>query len=146
MQRKSRLYVVVLPLIVFLLAACGGGGGGNTTTNNSSAGSPADAVKGFFDAVFAGEDVTALICTSNAEQAAAIAQGMETMRETLTSSGAEIDTSGLTYTVKSESGDTAEVEVSGNIKVTVSGVSQDQPYPAVPVPVRNEGGTWKVCG
>lgn len=144
MKRKSSLYMVALPLILtLLLAACGGGGGGGGTT--TTGGGPADAAKAFFDAAFAGNDITGMICSSNAAAAEGIAQGMQTMKDTLTASGAEIDTSGLTYTVKSESGDSAEVEVAGNIKLTVAGTSQEQEYPAATIPLRNENG-WKVCG
>ena len=97
-------------------------------------------------AVFTGGDINSYLCTSNAAAAKALSDGMAAMKSGLTASGATIDTSGLTYDAGTVSGDTATVKVSGSLKVTVAGTSTNAPYSGAAIPVRNEGGTWKVCG
>lgn len=143
-NRATRYSGIVAVLLTLLLAACGGGAT-NTTSSTTSSGGPADAVKAFFDAALKGDDVTSMICSSNAAAAEGIKQGMDALKTALTTGGAELDTSGLTYTVKSESADKAEVEVAGKLKLTVAGTATEQDYPASTIPVTKESDAWKVC-
>jgi hypothetical protein len=145
MQNRTTRYGSILAvLLMMILAACGGGA--STTSSTTSSGGPADVVKAFFDAALQGNDVTSMICTSNAAAAESIKQGMDALKTALTTGGAELDTSGLTYTVKSESGDKAEVEVAGKLKLTVSGTATEQDYPPSTIPATKENNAWKVCG
>lgn len=144
MQNRAIRYGSILSvLLMMMLAACGGGA--SNTSSSSSAG-PADTVKAFFNAALKGEDVSGMICTSNAAAAEGIKQGMDALKTALTTGGAELDTSGLTYTVKSESGDKAEVEVAGKLKLTVAGTATEQDYPPSTIPATKENNVWKVCG
>ena len=138
---NNRRILVISLLAILLLAACGGGastGGGGAQSGGAT---PAAVAQQFFEAVYSGGDIAPLVCSS-------AAAAVESMREGLSSiaaSGATVDVSGLTYTTQNESGDTAEVVVTGVIKVSVSGVEQEVPFPETPIPMRNENG-WKVCG
>ncbi len=137
---NNRPILVISLLAILLLAACGGGASSGGGAQSGGA-TPADVARQFFDAVYSGGDIAPLVCSAAAES-------VESMREGLASiaaSGAEVDVSGLTFTTQNESGDTAEVLVAGNIKVSVSGVEQEVPFPETPIPMRNENG-WKVCG
>ena len=133
--------------MALVTTACGGNAappsGGNSGGN---AGNPADAAKAFFAAVFSGGDINPYLCTTNAASAKAISDGMATMKTALAASGAKIDTSGLTFDAGTPSGDTAQVKVGGKLKTTVSGVSQVTDYPAATLTLKNESGTWKICG
>jgi hypothetical protein len=140
---NNRRILVVSLLAILLLAACGGGAApaGDGGGAQSGGATPADVARQFFEAVYSGGDISPLVCT-------AAADAVESMREGLASiaaSGATVDVSGLTYTTQNESGDTAEVLVSGTIKVSISGVDSETPFPETPIPMRNENG-WKVCG
>jgi hypothetical protein len=144
-KRQNRLMGLFCILaIALLVTACGGGAPANTS--NTGGGDPAAGAKAFFDALYAGNSVDSLICTSAAETAAAIKSGMQQMRDMMTAQGATVDASGLTYTVSNQTADAADVTVAGNLKVTAAGASTDTPFPATPVKMRNEGGSWKVCG
>ncbi|HLY26638.1 MAG TPA: hypothetical protein VKQ72_09885 [Aggregatilineales bacterium] len=139
--------------LAVVMTACGGGasstGGSNSSGGSSGAsasGSPADGAKGFLNAVFTGGDVNSFLCASNAAAAQALSQGMATMKSSLAASGATIDTSGLTFTAGAASGDITQVTVSGSLKVTVAGTSTSVPWSGAAIPVKNENGSWKVCG
>jgi hypothetical protein len=152
MRVSTRLTMLVsAALLAVTLTACGGGaapsgGTGGGGGGAAAAGSPTDAAKAFFAAVFSGNDINPYLCTTNADAAKAISQGMSTMKTSLEASGAKIDTSGLVFDAGTVSGDTAQVKVSGKLKTTVAGTSVDSDYPAATIPMRNEGGNWKVCG
>jgi hypothetical protein len=131
------LSLVVVCLL--LLTACGGTGGGG----GGGGGDPAAAAKSFFEAVFTGKgDAAALVCKSGGD---AFKQGMDSMKTTLTASGATIDIAGLKFEAANQSGDSADVKVSGKMKITVSGASTEQDFPPSTIKMKNEGG-WKVCG
>jgi hypothetical protein len=152
--RKTHFLMALVSVIVtLLLAACGGaapsGGGGNTTTGGGGAasGTPEDAVKAFIEAVYSGEgDLAPMLCSANAAAAEAMRQGLETTRNMLAANDASFDVSGLTYTAQNVSGDTGQVQVAGKFTVNAAGAEQEMDFPAQTVSVRNEGGTWKVCG
>lgn len=139
-NRATRYSVIVTVMLAFLLAACGGGG---NDANSSSAAGPADAAKSLFTAMFKGEDVSSMLC---AAAPAGMKEGLDAMKAAFTTGGAEVDTSGMTFTVKSENGDKAEVEVAGKLKVTVAGTSTEQDWPASTIPLTKENGAWKACG
>jgi hypothetical protein len=150
LRKTHFLMVLVSVMVAMLLAACVGaapiGGGGNTTTGGGG-GDPAAGARSFFEAVFTGAgDLDPLLCTANAAAAAQIREGMETLKTMLAAGDAEVDVSGLTYTTSNQTADTATVTVAGQIKFSVAGVEQTQDFPEAPVQMRNEGGSWKVCG
>ena len=137
-MNHKRVLIVAL-LAALLLAACGGASGGGGGAQSGGAG-PADVAKQFMDNVYSGGDIAPLVCSAAASE-------VESMRDALAqvaASGATVDTSGLTYTVQNESGDTAEVAVGGTIKVTVAGAETEVPMTDMTIPMRNENG-WKVC-
>jgi len=140
--KKVNLSLVALSLVIMVvLSACGASGSGG------SGGDPAASAKGFFDAVISGKgDATTFICTSNATSAAAVKQSLDAMKSSLASSGATLDTSGLTYTAGTVSGDTVTVTIGGSMKVTVASKTTDAPLPSIPIHMKNESGAWKVCG
>ena len=145
-MKRSILAVMILAMGV-ILSACGGNNGSNSNNSSSGGGngSPSDAVKGYLTAVFAGNAIDSYLCTSDSAGSAAIKQGMNTIKTSLSASGATIDVSGLTYTVANQTSDTADVKVAGTLKMTVGGNSSDAPFQAMTVKTKNESG-WKVCG
>ncbi|PJF31965.1 MAG: hypothetical protein CUN51_03215 [Candidatus Thermofonsia Clade 1 bacterium] len=62
--------------------------------------------------------------------------------------GFSIDWSGLKYEVKEESGDSGKVGISGTVKITRLGMSQEQNIQDAgfdELPMKREGGSWKAC-
>jgi hypothetical protein len=126
----KRALSVVTVILVILMAACGGGGGG----------SPEKTAQQWFDALAKGDQNTLKDLTCAAQQdtltgVAGLLGGLE--------SGA-LDTSGLTFKTTSQSGDTASVQVTGKLKVTLLGQSVDQDIDEA-IPLVKEGGKWVVC-
>ena len=146
MKTRKLFLFVALIVVAMVVAACGGGG--TQAPSGGGGGTPEDATKAFFTALFTEEspDLSSMICSAAAAAAEGMADGLEQMKSTLASSGATIDISGFTYTKDSESGDDAQVTVAGKMKVSVSGVDQEVDFPAAPVKLKREGGTWKICG
>jgi hypothetical protein len=139
---SSKRILVISLLAILLLAACGGGASSGGGGAQSSGASPADVARQFFEIAFSGEgDIAPLVCSASAEQVEAMREGLAQVAAT----GAEVDVSGLTFTAQNESGDTAEVVVSGTLKLTVADVEQELPFEETTIPMRNENG-WKVCG
>lgn len=142
----------VLAVLVLALAACGGSsGGGDDSGGNGggavSAATPADGARAFFSAVFTGESADAqnYICSALAEQGAdEMVAAFDTMKTVLTVAGGTIDISGMVFTTTSESGDNAQVRVSGALKSSQQGVEELE-FPEMDVPMAREGGVWKVC-
>lgn len=142
---------IISVILVLILAACGGpapaSNGGQGESNANSGGTPDAAARAFFEAVFSGEgDVAPMLCSVNAAAAEQIREGMEALKSTLAAGNATVDMSGLNFETTSESGDTAQVRISGSLKVSIAGVDQETDYPEVTIPMRNEGGSWKICG
>jgi ketosteroid isomerase-like protein len=76
-------------------------------------------------------------------------KGFDTIKTSMAATGGKISTDKLTYTAGTVNGDTATVTVSGKLTVTANGASQDVDFgggQATPITLKNEGGTWKVCG
>jgi hypothetical protein len=160
MKMSSFRLMILVMVVALLAAACGGGGAATSTPDTTSnvtptseggaedgasttAGDPAVPVQNFFNALFAGESIDDLVCTTSPEVADALRQSAEAMSPT---AGATIDTSGLTYVVIDQTDERATVEVSGDLVFDVSGTSSTVPYPGTTVTVVNENGNWVVCG
>lgn len=131
--------IVPVLVLALILTACGGGGatgGGISMT---------DAAKQFLESVYQGNKDKALEVVCAAQKTATEAQiSAATLPE-----GTSVDLSGLTYEVASESGDTGAVKVSGMLKVTAAGVTDEVDLgasgsPFANIPMKNESG-WKVC-
>ncbi len=147
MNRKL-VFGLMLLVMAFAAVACGGGGGtSNNTSSSTSGGSPADAVKAYFNASLLGEgDGASMLCSSiPADVKQQMQSGFDSLKSTYAASGAKLDLSGLTFTEQNVSGDTGEVVVAGKLKVSISGTDQEIDYPSATIPVKNESG-WKVCG
>jgi len=148
MKQKWALTVLFFGLAV-VLAACGGGApSSNSTSNTSSSGSggnPADAAKGFYSGLYGDGNIEQYVCSSNKAAVDGIKQGVEASKKQLAAANTKIDVSGLKYETANQSGDSADVKVSGKIKMTTAGNSMESDFPAVTLKMKNESG-WKVCG
>src|SRR5258708_22780909 len=140
MRGSTRLavFVTAIAILVFT-AACGGGstssgsgstGGstGSTTGGGAAAGNPADAAKGFLNAVFTGGDINTYLCTSNAAGAKALSDGMAAIKSGLAAGGAKIDISRLTFEAGAASSHTATVKVGRSLDVSFTLVCNNMPY------------------
>jgi hypothetical protein len=134
-MRKSVFAALII--MSFILSACGGGGGGGNTTGGG--GNPADGAKAFMDAIYAGKgDANTVFCSAiPAASKDAFNQGAAAIKAAGT-----IDTAGLKYETKNQSGDAADVTVSGNLKAN----NVDVPFTALTLKMKQEGGAWKMCG
>lgn len=74
-----------------------------------------------------------------------IKAGMAAAKANYAQSGTTLDLSSLTFTTQNESGDTADVAVSGKLKITINGATTEIDYPVPLLKMKNENG-WKVCG
>jgi hypothetical protein len=126
---------VALFAIVFLISACAG-----------IDPAPANAAKNFFIDTWAGKAVAAYMCTSNAAAAQTVKQGLEQLTNTLQGK-ATIDSSGLKFETSSQSGDTAQVKLTGKYKLTVPGRTDTTlEISETMITMKKEGDSWKVCG
>lgn len=149
----SRLRLSVAMLIVVLLAAACGGTATTTPAPDSNtsggdasaAGDPAEAVRGFYTALYGGEgDVASFACAAAPGFADALQQSADASSAAF--ANATINVSGLNYAVSEQDADSATVTVDGQIIYTVSGIDTPVPYGPVPHNVVVENGAWKVCG
>jgi hypothetical protein len=143
----NRKLVFWLSLIVALLVVGCSGGNSDNNSSSSSSGTAEDGAKAYLNAALGGQgDASTLLCsTLPADTKQQMQSAFDTMRSTYTATGATLDLSGLTYTSHDVSGDTAQVDVAGKIKVTVNGTSNEVDYPQSTIQMKNENG-WKVCG
>jgi hypothetical protein len=144
MKQKWALSVLVFGLAL-VLAACGSGVSGGASGGGGGGGNPADAAKGFYNGLYGDGKIEQFVCESNKAAVDAIKQGVEASKKQMEAVKATIDVSGLKYETANQSGDAADVKVSGKIKTTVSGVATEADMPAVTLKMKNESG-WKVCG
>ncbi len=137
-----KITTFILTLTLILLTACSGGSANPTATPAASgAATPVEAVKGFFAAVYGGEDTGALVCsTPDVADPFRIAAAASAALQ-----GATIDISGLTYTVKDQTDASATVTVAGQIITRVLTNQSSADFPATDISVVNQGG-WKFCG
>lgn len=131
--------VIIALVLALSLAACGGGGGAT-----GGGASMTDVAKQFIEATFKAdkEALQAAACDAIKGQLDSMT-GATGMPE-----GVTYDFSALKYEVKEESGDTGKVGISGVMKLTVAGQTQEVDFasnPLAEVPMKKEGGNWKVC-
>ncbi len=124
---------VVVLVLALSLAACGGGAGGGMSMT--------DAAKQFLESSFKGEKQAwlAVACEAIKGQSDSLSAPPE---------GFSVDFSALKYEVKEERGDSGKVAISGSIKVTMAGASQEQDLGGLglsELPMKREGGSWKAC-
>jgi hypothetical protein len=141
---KARKLAFGFIVMITLLAACSGNSASPTVPPAATAPvatTPVEAVKDFFAAIYSGQDVSALVCSTpgvgDAFRVAAAASAAMP--------GASVDISGLTYTVKDQTADSATVTVAGKITTNVIGNSSSVDFPTADISVVNESG-WKFCG
>lgn len=154
---KSIRNVMIITGLLLILAACGGNAPAATavpattdagpSSETAGGGTPDATVSLFFESLFEGTGTTSdFLCSSlTAEQKTQIEDGYKQVSAAFASSGATIDTAGLTFTVKDETADKANVEVGGNLSIDMSGTKTDVPMSGVVVPVTKDGDAWKVC-
>lgn len=156
---KRRLNILLPGLLIMIaavIAACGGSATGTptapptgvlpTSTSGGADAAPAEAARAYFLASLMGEgDVNGMICSSiPADVKQQMQDSIDSVKNSYAQSGATIDMNNLTFESQNVSGDTAEVVVSGSLKVVTNGVEQDVPYPQTTLKMKDEGG-WKVC-
>jgi hypothetical protein len=147
MNKRAMVLIVVLGIMT-ALTACGGSSTPSSSSSSSSSGgggSPADAAKGFYEGLYGSGSIDQYICSSNKTAVDAVKQSVDAFKASMAASKASIDVSGLKYEAANQSGDSADVKVSGQIKTTVAGNSTNVDFPAVTLKMKNESG-WKVCG
>jgi hypothetical protein len=111
-----------------------------------SSGSPADAAKTFFLDTWAGKNVASSMCTSNPAGAQTVKQGLVQLTNTLQGK-ATIDGSGLKFKTSSQSGNSAQVKLTGKFTLIVPGhTDATLQFSETTINMKNEGGSWKVCG
>ena len=155
---KSRIsFAVTFALVLaVILSGCGGTTSNANTSSSSpsnsvvsgasSADNPADAAKGYFVALYSGAATDQLLCTGNPAATDPLKKMGNALSASITASHAKVDTSGLTYETASQSGDSADVKVSGKVKATLpSGTSTESNLPTQTLKMKNDNG-WKVCG
>ncbi|NJR12434.1 hypothetical protein HC776_00650 [bacterium] len=149
--------LVLAVMIALVVAACSPAASpttapssGDTITTavpsgeSSAAGSPEDAVKSFYTALFTGGDAASMVCTVDGVDAKTLQDTYKQVAAAFAS--AKIDTSGLTFTASDVTADKANVAVGGSMSIDTSGVKTDVPMTVAAIPVVNEGGSWKICG
>jgi len=151
-MKFSRILSILLLIVVAIAAAaCSNSGASptaapadNSGNNSAASGTPADAVKGFFTAVYTSADPSAYVC-STAGIADAYKQAAEASAAAMPA-GVTVNVDGLTFTTSDETADKATVTVAGQIVYTVSGNDTPIPFPSTAMSAVNEGGSWKFCG
>ena len=173
-MKLQRVLPVLLALVVALAAACTGSGtpaptavppttapSADTNTavvpttaptdapgsgdTNAPSGAPVDAIRAYFEALYAGEDTAPFLCSE--ENADMIVRMIaETAAATEELEGMTPDVSGLTFTVASESANEVVVTVGGTIVWGGDGTDLPLMYQDSEMRVVNEGGSWKFCG
>lgn len=124
-------------LLALVLVACSGGGSGD---------SPSTVARSFMEAFgrLDEEAMRPLICSAQSDQVDGITESMAEAGTEVT-----IDVSNLTYQDGQISGDTATVNVSGDIEMEAMGQSMTLPvsdmFNGGALPMVRENGSWKVC-
>lgn len=118
----------------------------STVSGSSSADDPAVSAKGYFDALYSGSPITQFICSAPAASISSLTHFSDSITGALAASHAKFDLSGLNYKTANQSGDSADVSVSGKITTTsAAGTSTTSDFPALTLAMKNDGG-WKICG
>jgi hypothetical protein len=150
MKTRSSFAVLFTLVIAAILSGCGGSTSSTNTSaspaNSAGADNPAEVAKGYFVALYSGAATDPFICTGNAALTNGLKQMGDAVAAGITSSGAKVDTAGLTYETANQTGDTANVKVSGKVKtVSAAGTSSAHDFPPQTLKVKKDNG-WKVCG
>jgi hypothetical protein len=145
MKQRISLTVIASFVMALILSACGGAAGPTSGSGSSAGGSPADAAKGYYEAMYTGGSAENFFCTGDAATTAALKQGLDAAKAAMAAAKTKVDISGLKFDASNQTGDAADVKVSGKLKTTVGGNSIDTDYPAITLKMKNQSG-WKVCG
>jgi hypothetical protein len=124
----KRAWSVVTVFLVVFMAACGGGGG-----------SPDQAAKQWFDALGKGDEnaLKDLTCAAQHDSIGGITGLLGGLK-------GGIDFSSLSFKTTEQSDDTAGVQVTGKLKVTVLGQAVEEEIDEA-MPLVKEDGKWKLC-
>ena len=150
MKTRSSFAAMFALVLAAILSGCGGsasnGNASSSSANSAGADNPADVAKGYFVALYSGAATDPFICTGNAAVTNGLKQMGDAVAAGITSSGAKVDTSGLTYETANQTGNTADVKVSGKVKtVSAAGTSSAHDFPPQTLKMKKDNG-WKVCG
>jgi hypothetical protein len=155
MKTRSSFAVMFALVFAAILSSCGASASNTNSSSSpansagsgaSGAGSPADAAKGYFVALYSGAATDLLLCTGNPTATDPLKKMGNALSASITGSGAKVDTAGLTYETANQTGDSADVKVSGKIKTTTTaGTSTESNLPTQTLKMKNDNG-WKVCG
>jgi len=127
---------VAILMMATILAACGG------APATTGGGTPEAATKTFVEASFSGniEAARTVVCAAMAamltDEAAATMSAM---------AGVETDFSGLIFTASDVTDTSANVTVSGIMKIAGQEMNFADMVPGAAFPLIKEGGAWKVC-
>jgi hypothetical protein len=145
-MKQKMLFAVLTFGMVVVLVACGSNAGSSSGSASSGNGSdPSGAAKGFYEGLYGSGQIDQFVCGSNKTAVDALKQAVESSKSAMAASKATIDVSGLKYETANQSGDSADVKVSGKLKMSVAGNAQETDFPAITLKMKNENG-WKVCG
>jgi len=152
MKTRSSFAVMFALVLAAILSSCGASASNTNSSSSpansagSGAGSPADAAKGYFVALYSGAATDQLLCTGNPTATDPLKKMGNALSASITGSGAKVDTAGLTYETANQTGDSADVKVSGKVKTTTTaGTSSETNLPTQTLKMKNDNG-WKVCG
>ncbi len=163
---KSRSAFAVMFALVFaaILSGCGASAAKATiasptkvesttvpATDSAASGTngsddPAVSAKGYFDALYSGAATAQFICNSPAASISTLTHFSDSVKAALEASGAKFDVSGFKYDTANQSGDAADVSVTGKFTtVSAAGTSTTSDFPALTLTMKNDSG-WKMCG
>jgi hypothetical protein len=152
MRSRSLFSVMFTFVLAAVLAACGSSApNANSSsspknTTGSGASNPSDAAKAYFVALYSGAATDLFICTGNTKVTDGLKQMAAAVSAGIAAGGVKVDTSGLTFETANQTGDSADVKVSGNVKsASAAGTSSEHVFPAQTLKMKNDNG-WKVCG
>ncbi len=122
------------------------GSSGSDDTTNADAGDPVSVAQAFWTAIFSGEGEVAATYVCEFDLTGINTDTIGELFGAVNLGPVEIDTSNLNYSLVSEDGDTAEVEISGELLIGVAGTDQQTPteFQTMSLFLVNEDG-WKVC-
>ncbi len=155
MKSGSSFAVIFALVITAILSGCGSSTSiANPTASPtnaviggvSGADNPSDVAKGYFAALYSGAATDQFICTGNTTVTDGLKKMGDAVRAGIASGGIKVDTSGLTFETANQTGDSADVKISGKVKsASAAGTSSEHVFPAQILKMKNENG-WKVCG
>lgn len=141
MKRILALVLVAVFVCSLFVSGCGGGSssGGNT---------PDGAAKDFYTGLMEGNEsmVKAVVCDKMKNDKTTW-DGLVAAMAMTKAVGAKADLSGLKFTVTNQASDKATVVLSGMMKITMLGQTQEQPVDPSDssIPTIKQGDKWVVC-